>query len=265
MSGQENDTDILRDDPMIAAEYALGLLEDEELDRTLAKFERDEAFAWRRDWWNNWFSPWTDEIVPMEPGPEVWQRIERDIAAAPSARTSVQSAATAPSHSDSGQVVMLERRVRRWQWAAGITSAAAALLLAVLLFTPGADPVPSDSSADTPALAVADPLVASIPVGDTRLGVTYLPATSEMLVSASGLTGDGVHDHELWVVPADGGELQSLGVIAPGEERRVAIPQNAAQAMDAGVELVLTREPIGGKLEGEAAGPVVAQGSLSQV
>ena len=109
--------------------------------------------------------------------------------------------------------------------------------------------------------------MASIPIGDTplRLGVTFLPSSDEMLVSAAGLSADGVHDHELWLVPADGGALQSLGVVVPGEERRMAIPANIANNMGDGVKLVLTREPIGGKPEGVDAGPVVAQGAFGQV
>lgn len=118
-----------------------------------------------------------------------------------------------------------------------------------------------------PQLAAADPLVASIPIGDTqlRLGVTYLPASQEMLVSASGLSADGVHDHELWLVPDDGSALQSLGVVVPGEERRIAVPADAIANMGDGVSLVLTREPIGGKPDGVDAGPVVAEGAFSKV
>ena len=86
-----------------------------------------------------------------------------------------------------------------------------------------------------------------------------------MLVSASGLSADGVHDHELWVVPADGSDLQSLGVVVPGEERRVTLPVEIARNMGDGVELLLTREPLGGKPVDQDAGPVVAQGALSQV
>jgi len=111
------------------------------------------------------------------------------------------------------------------------------------------------------------PLMANIPIGETqlRISVTYLPEAEEMLVSASGLTADGVHDHELWLVPADGGDLQSLGVVVPGEERRVALPNDITGNMGDGVELVLTREPIGGKPEGQNAGPVVAEGTFGQV
>jgi anti-sigma-K factor RskA len=106
--------------------------------------------------------------------------------------------------------------------------------------------------------------MASIPIGDTtlRLGVTYLPASEEMLVSASGLSADGVHDHELWLVPSDGSALQSLGVVVPGEERRVPLPDDITRNMADGAQLLLTREPLGGKPADQDAGPVVAEGNF---
>ncbi|MEL6877112.1 MAG: anti-sigma factor [Pseudomonadota bacterium] len=248
--------DIKRDDPMLAAEFSLGLLEGEELLTARGKLASDPEFAARKEWWDNWFAPWTDEVAGAEPSAEVWDHIAARVLAA-----SEGSGATG------AQVIELQSlkdKVRRWQWTAGITSAAAAVALAFLAFpsgTPGTDPQP------TPTFAAADPLVATIPIGDTalRLDVTYIPESERMLVAAIGLTPDGVHDHELWLVPADGSALQSLGVVAPGEVRSVDLPGDITRNMGDGVELVLTREPIGGKPEGVDAGPVVAQGALSQV
>ena len=118
-----------------------------------------------------------------------------------------------------------------------------------------------------PLVAAADPLVAQVPIGETglRLDVTYIPESERLLVGAIGLTADGVHDHELWLVPADGSALESLGVVAPGEVRSVALSQEVADKLGDGVGLVLTREPIGGKPEGEDAGPVVAEGAFTRV
>ncbi len=248
---------IERDDAMIAAEYALGLLEGEELLTARGKAASDANFAARKEWWDAWFSPWTDEMPGAEPGDHVWQAIAARVDAAPDPATQ------AGVNAANVVLIDMERRVRRWQWTAGITSAAAALALALFITAPGATPV----TENTPPLAVAQPpLMASIPIGDTlRLGVTFLPGSDEMLVSAAGLSADGVHDHELWLVPADGSALQSLGVVVPGEERRVALPVEVAQNMDDGVQLVLTREPLGGKPEGVDAGPVVAQGAFGQV
>ncbi len=253
MSGKEENTatDITRNDPMIAAEYALGLLEGEELMSARVKVGNDADFAWRKDWWDNWFAPLTDDMAGMEPSADVWVRISEEVSGVVA--------------SGGGEVVDLTSRVRRWQWTAGITSAAAALMLAILVFAPGSEPTPDTTG--TPQLAAANPLVAQVPIGDTglRLDVTYIPESEKMLVGAIGLTADGVHDHELWLVPADGSDLQSLGVVVPGEVKAMELPANIASNLGSGVALVLTREPIGGKREGEDAGPVVAEGAFSQV
>lgn len=239
---------------IIAAEFSLGLLEGEELLSARGRMANDPDFAWRRQWWDDWFVPLSDDVAGVEPGSHVWDAISAQV-----------QLPTSAMESEGSNVVLLEmeRRVRRWQWTAGLTSAAAAVALALFAFTPGADPIPDTA----PQMAAASaPLMASIPVGDTlRLGVTFLPESDEMLVSAAGFTADGVHDHELWLVPADGSALQSLGVVVPGEERRIALASDVVTNMGDGVGLVLTREPLGGKPEGVAAGPVVAQGAFGAV
>lgn len=257
-----------RDSKTIAAEYALGLLEGEELMTARARMAHDAAFADRKEWWDNWFAPWTDEMAGHEPAPEVWDRINARVNAAleqPPA-TSVFAAPVVNDTETSDVVVSLQSRLRRWQWTAGLTSAAAAAALAFMSFGSISTPTPA-APVGTPQVAAAAPLVASIPIGDTplRLGVTFLPDSDEMLLSASGLSADGIHDHELWVVPADGSDLQSLGVIVAGVERRVTLPAAVARNMGDGVKLVLTREPLGGKPTDNDAGPVVGQGALSQV
>jgi anti-sigma-K factor RskA len=110
-------------------------------------------------------------------------------------------------------------------------------------------------------------MVATVPIGETglRLDVTYIPESEKMLVAAIGLTADGVHDHELWLVPADGSDVQSLGVVAPGTVRAMTLPAAVTAKLGDGAGLVLTREPIGGKPDGVDAGPVVAKGAFTRV
>lgn len=139
---------------------------------------------------------------------------------------------------------------------------AAAVALALFLSSPIGSPV-----APPIQVAAAAPMVATVPIGETglRLDVTYIPESEKMLVAAIGLTADGVHDHELWLVPADGSAVQSLGVVKPGEVASMTLPAAITAKMDDGAKLVLTREPIGGKPEGQDAGPVVAKGAFTRV
>lgn len=259
MSGvDENTPEVTRDDPMIAAEWALGLLEGEELLAARGKYATDPDFAWRKEWWDGWFAPLSDAMPEAEPGEHVWDGIAARVAAA-------QQVAGAPAGevAAGSNVVALEARVRLWQRVAGLSSIAAAALLAWVALTPAQSPV-----APQPAqIAAAAPLVATVPIGETglRLDVTYIPQAKRMVVGAVGLTPDGVHDHELWLVPADGTALQSLGVVKPGAVRSMTLPAAAVAKLGDGASLVLTREPIGGKPEGKDAGPVVAKGAFSRV
>lgn len=223
----------------LAAEYVLGLLDPAEQLEARGLLASDAQFVQRVVRWEDQLAPMLDLIQPQQPRAELWHQIEQQLAGS-------------PQH---GQVISLQRRLRRWQFATGF-AAAAAIALAFL-----AAPVMRGSGQS--AVPAPTPLVASMPIGDTplRLGLTYLPDRKEMLVSASGLTADGVHDHELWLLPPEG-KPQSLGVIIPGQERRMELSAQLAQAIHDGSKLALTREPLGGASPGTAAGPVVATGSF---
>ena len=256
MSGvEENTPEVTRDDPMIAAEWALGLLEGEELLAARGKYATDPDFAWRKEWWDDWFAPLSDAMPGAEPGEHVWDGIAARLAAQ-------QENAPAANAAPAANVVALEAKVRRWQWVAGLSSMAAAVALALFAFSPARSPVEAPSQ-----IAAAAPMVATVPIGETglRLDVTYIPESERMVVAAIGLTPDGVHDHELWLVPTDGSPLQSLGLVKPGEVRSMTLPAAITAKLGEGAGLALTREPLGGKPADKDAGPVVAKGSFTRV
>lgn len=223
----------------LAAELALGLLEGRDLLAARGLAASDPDFAALVADWETRLAPLLDDIGPVAPGGDMWGRIERAL----------------DGGFQSGEVVALRRRLRLWQWSAGL-SAAAALVLAVL-----AGPVLIAPRPDV----VATPLVASftLPATEARLGVTYLPERGDVVVSAIGLAGDGIHDHELWLVPPQGKTI-SIGVVVPGEARRVHLPDALARQLGAGATLALTREPLGGSA-GRDPGPIVATTKFSSI
>lgn len=239
----------LTGDDLTAAEFALGLLEGVELLTAKGRLAREPQFAARVAHWEVQLAPMLDDVASAEPSPALWRRIEAAIDAA-------------KSEGGAAEIVALERRLRRWKWATGLSSAAAAVALAFLAIPSGPAPSPEDSSAQ-PDEAL---LFANVPIEGTPLSLdlTYLPEKRELLVAAVGLTHDGVHDHELWLVKPDGG-VESLGIVTPGEVRAHSVPADYSPMMADGTQLLLTREPLGGKPEGVEAGPVVASGAFSRI
>ncbi|WP_379547936.1 anti-sigma factor domain-containing protein [Qipengyuania sp. DSG2-2] len=243
----------MTDHSHLAAEYALGLLEGEDLMRARGLAASDPHFADAVNRWEEQLSPLLDEVPAATPRADLWPQIEAKLEqqAGPDAATNV---------------VPLQQQVTRWKWATGITSAAAALALAFLAFPPGTGPAAPAGRVD-PGLPLTEPdLVASIPIGETQLSIDliYQPSARRLYVTSAGLEPDGVHDHELWLVDPTG-QTRSLGVIEPGATQAVDIPLQLADAIDNGVDLVLTREPLGGAVPGAEAGPVVANGEFSTI
>ncbi len=242
-------SEVKRPDTVMAAEYALGLLEGEELLAARAREPSDGAFAAEVAQWQDRLAPLADDIDPRMPRAEVWAKIEAVMGA---------DAGTA-------QVVSLRRKVRRWQWVGGISAAAAVALAVFALPLRQAPDSPSGTIASGPALT-QPPLAANMPIEGTplRLDLTYLPDAHSLLVTAVGLSADGVHDHEIWLVP-DEGELISLGVVTPGEVTAHEVPIEVAPRIHGGSQLLLTREPLGGKPPQAEAGPVVAEARFTAI
>lgn len=242
-------TDEERPDDILAAEYALSLLEGEELVSVRARIANDPVFAAAVEQWQERLAPLADTIDPRQPRDALWQQIEAELAR------------------DTGlaEVVLLRRRLRRWQWASGLSAAAAVVLALVALPLVNRSPDAPTTVAQGPALT-QPPLAANMPIEGTplRLDLTYLPDAQSLLVTAVGLSADGVHDHEIWLVPPQG-ELISLGVVRPGVVQAHSVPTAAARVLVSGSQVLLTREPLGGKPEGIAAGPVVAKAAFSTI
>lgn len=226
---------------LLAAEMALRLLSDEEQ----ALLERDPELAAMVAAWEARLAPMAEELPPVEPSPQTWQRI-------------AAAQRGAGNDNDTGKIEALRARLRRWQL--GSVAAAAAALVLGLLGAPLLERNPATVKA-------APVLVASLPVGSDagpRLGLTYLPQSGDLVVEAAGVAGDGVHDHELWLVVPDAKPV-SMGVVQPGRQSRVHLTPELASRIDAGLGVVLTREPLGGAPQGGSAGPVVATGKFSTI
>jgi anti-sigma-K factor RskA len=242
MDGDERDR--------LAGEYALGLLEGEELARAGSLIGSDEDFRARVSRWSGRLAPLLDEVEAASPPAGLWTRVERAIA------PDVPDRSAAP---DAGSNVhVLRRRVNLWRgYSAAVTALAASLALFLVArpADPPAGPVPPPA---------APPLVAAMgsEAGSARLVASFDPGSrSLVVVPAAGVEAVPGHSHELWLIPADG-KPRSMGLVAPGAPRRMAIAPVLLAQMTPEATLALSVEPAGGSPSGQPTGPVIASGKL---
>ncbi|HEY0012830.1 MAG TPA: anti-sigma factor [Allosphingosinicella sp.] len=233
---------------LLAAEYALGLLDGGALAEVRRLEAADEGFARAVAQWQERLMPLAGEAPAVVPDPALWDRVRRAIGEAPAA---------------GANVVALKRRLRVWRTiAVGALAAAASLALVVGL----------DATTDRPAVAERQPaaqperprvLVAALasPEEETSLSVAYDLEDRSLVVTPGRLTGAAGHDHELWVIPA-GGAPVSLGLVRAGEPQRFRVPVEVAPHFRAQSAVALSVEPTGGSPTGRPTGPVVASGAL---
>jgi anti-sigma-K factor RskA len=227
----------------LAAEYALGSLEGEELTRAIELERSDAAFRAAVDRWNGRFAPMFDGVAPVEPPAGTFAVIERRIGPAGAANDNVAS---------------LNRRLNRWRTLAGGATALAASLALVLMLRPPAEIAPP------PTQPVA-PLVAMIEGdhGAAQLVAMWRKDERKLMVFPARVQPAGPgRSHELWLIPADG-TPHSIGVM-PEKTMRVTVDEKMADQFDTGVTLAVSLEPTGGSPTGLPTGPVLASGKLVQ-
>lgn len=233
----------------LAAEYALGVLEGDELAEAKALLRSDRSFGAEVGRWLGRFAPLLDDVGPVEPPAHSWAAIERRIGRAPAANDNARE---------------LERRVGTWRAIAAGASALAAALAIVLLTRPlSVAPPPQQPPAEAPA---EPPMVATL--GDEtqpgKLVASWDPGSRNLVVAAAAeLAADPAHAHELWVIPADG-KPRSLGTMPATARMHARLEPAMASQLQQGATLALSVEPPGGSPTGSPTGPVVASGKLER-
>ncbi|MEO7239781.1 MAG: anti-sigma factor [Sphingomicrobium sp.] len=227
----------------LAGEYALGLLDGDELAQARGLMAQDAEFRALVARWNGRLVPLLDEVAPVAPSAAVWRGIERSLRGG-------------------DNVVALKQRVTVWR---GLTAAATALAasLAVVVVTRPAPPPAPPASVTVPAPA---PMVAML--GDEAEGMKMVaswdPANRRLMVAATAkLPADPTHAHELWVIPVDG-TPRSLGTMPAGPKMRMDVAAPMAAQFGEGVMLAISQEPMGGSPTGLPTGPVIASGKLER-
>lgn len=264
---------------LLSAERALRLLDGSDDRRARMLEESDAGFAAAVTAWNERLGSLFDEIPPVEPAAGVWDRV----------------AAAIVRPGPASNVIALRRRVGFWRGAAVTMTALAASLALVVGFrdpdetkivsrtrtvpvpvpvpvpapsaTPAPAPAPAPESAPAPAPTVpGEVMVAAITPDDgpTMAVVSWDEAGQSLVFTPATLTPVAGHSHQLWVVPAIGNP-RSLGLVAPGPARRIAIADDLARLFDGNATVAISAERKGGSTSGAPEGPIVATGKLRRV
>ena len=236
----------------LAGEYALGLLDGEDLAGARALAAADPTFATEIAAWSGRFAPWLDEVAPVAPPDRVLAAIEARLGG---------------RHEPADNVHYLQRRVKLWRgFAAGVSALAASLAL-VLVVRPPAEPQPPATQRPAPSPAPAPaPMVAMMEAEDSaaKLVATWDPGNRRLIVAAAaGIAPVAGHSHELWVIPADG-TPRSMGILPGADPLHVRLAAPMAGQLAEGATLALSVEPAGGSPTGLPTGPVIAAGKLQR-
>lgn len=229
----------------LAAEYALGLLDGDELAIARELAASDPQFAREVAGWSGRLAPLLDEVEPVAPPARVLAAIE-------------QRLGVRPEQSDN--VHYLRRRVTLWRGFAAGASALAASLALLLVMRPEAVQQPP-VAAQAPA-----PMVAMMEAEDSgaRLVATWDPGDRSLVVAAAaGVASVAGRSHELWVIPADG-TPRSMGLLPGADPMHMRVAAPMANQLAEGATLALSVEPAGGSPTGLPTGPVIAAGKLQR-
>lgn len=219
------------DDPAIlAGEYVLGVLENDEVAAVLRQSEADPALLQAIADWELWLAPLAELVTPIAPPAPIWERIERSMgaAAAPPAPTGFRRTRTGAGF---------------WR-ATTVGALALAAVFAAIAYLPRGEPAPR-LAALTVTGAPAPAFIAEAR-GD---GFVVLTAVSPAPVPVG-------RDLELWLLPKSAARVASLGVL-PSTGRRLPVAN-----LGDGAQLLVSLEPQGGSPTGQPTGAVLYGGTL---
>ena len=216
------------EDDILAAEFALGLLDEAEAQAVQTRARTDSVLSLRIAWWRDQLAPLANEAATPAPD-HVWSRID---AAIPGNDNPVSASP--------------------WKWATGGMGLVAASLLAVIMARAPTSP---------PVILPAAPMVAAMTSDTGSVVAASYDATSGKLVIAPTTLDPGKGDAELWIIP-EGQKPISLGVVDAKIAQTHSVPAALRTKLQPGATFAITQEIKGGSPDGDPHGPIVAAGKI---
>ena len=242
ISQRQSEMDIL------AAEYALGSLENEERRAAQDLLKHDADFARLVLDWQYRLGALADTIAPVEPPDDLWLKIESRLLPE-SAPASVARATARPAQKVGTSLL---HSLAFWRWTSFGAMAAAAASLAFAVYVGGA----------TSRLEVrSQRYIAVLNAGENRpaLVVTIDQGTHQMTIRPVRAEQPAGKSLQLWLVAGD--TPRPLGLLNADARTSLSLQPTLDAGIATGV-LAVSLEPEGGSPTGLPTGPVVYQGEL---
>ncbi|HET7910977.1 MAG TPA: anti-sigma factor [Pseudolabrys sp.] len=222
----------LPEDELLAAEYALGVLEGIERTTAEQRIARDRGFARQVTDWEERLAPWAAEIPEMLPPPHVWDRV----------------ATTLPPQIPRAG---LWQNLAFWRGLSFAAGALAAACVAALIYFG--------------AFTQTEPLVATIEGGGQRHFVATIDVRrGTVAVVPAAFAADATRVPELWLIPPDG-KPRPVGLLRADAPVTLTLSADLAGLAKNNAVLAVSLEPPGGSTTGLPTGPVIATGKLTNL
>jgi anti-sigma-K factor RskA len=227
------------DDPIVAGEYVLGVLDANERSAVVQRIEREPDFAGEVAFWEERLGGLADEVRPVTPPEATWSRIEAAIAA-PTASPALGA---------------LWQNLFFWR-IIGIGSSALATASLVALAYLGTTTAPERA-----------PLLATLGQQSGQPGfVAAIGSGGSLIIVPASLLTANQKSMELWLIPTGAGaQPRSLGLIAPSQPVRITVPPNLAPFVTPDASLAVSLEEPGGSRTGMPSNDIVAVGKLTNL
>jgi anti-sigma-K factor RskA len=267
----------------LAAEYALGTLDAEERAQVETMMSVDTDFTAMVQAWQHKLGVLNQMVGSLEPRPEVWDKIRIAVGHSEPQAPIVLPQPPPPvapdldepdAVVDNSNVIRLSANVRRWRTIATVTSAIAAVLVAMLgvgLFQP--DLLPDSIRRPRTQLVGAKAPAASAPSaqyvavlqkegGSPAFILTVDGATRNFTIRKVGASAEPGKSFELWLISDKLPRPRSLGVIGGGDfTSRPVLASYDADTVKAATYAV-TIEQAGGSPDGNPHSAPVFTGKL---
>ncbi|WP_424983347.1 anti-sigma factor [Maritalea sp. S77] len=245
MSNSVNNSDLTEKERWLAAEFAMGVLEKDEHDQAAILYDQSISFQHEVDGWTSRLTPMLDDVEPQMPSPAVWSQIENRLGL-------VDTPSTAPKG-----LAAWWQSVNLWRGLSVGTSAVAAIALAMLIY--GGPLAPTQ-----PSLTTQELVATLTSEGTSPAMVARLDRAKRQMTIVTAMQSSAEHDHELWLVPAEGNPI-SIALVAAEGTATLDLDDALLAQLDEGATFAISVEPLGGSPTGLPTGPVIASGQLRTI